>query len=101
MPLGVYYTGVLMDAACHLLDINMIVVVQPDPYFEPFGEVLTFSETDILHDNIIITIQVHTYVYMRITYLSVIFVHVYTCCVKRRYGKKNWIEIAWEVVEGA
>ena len=59
LPLGVYYTGVLMDAACHLLDINTIVVVQPDPYFEPFREVLTFSETDFLNDDIIITIQVH------------------------------------------
>ena len=92
LPPGVYYTGVLMDAACHLLDINTIVVVQPDPYFEPFREVLTFSETDFLNDNIIITIQVHTCGYFNCELVGVL-------CQKEVYIL--WMDIAWDIVKGA
>ena len=60
MEPGLFYIGVLLDAACHLLDLNTTITVHPDPYFEPFEEVLIFSETHILEDNILITIEVHT-----------------------------------------
>ena len=56
LPPGRYYIGLLIDAACDLLDLNKIIEVFPDPVFEPFEEI--FSETDFLEDNIEITISV-------------------------------------------
>ena len=58
MEPGIYYIGVLLDAACHLLDLNMFITVHPDPFFEPFEEVLVISETEFLEENIQITIEV-------------------------------------------
>ena len=76
MELGSFYIGVLLDAACHLLDLNTIITVHPDPYFEPFEEALIFSETDILEENILITIEVHTnHFYNNINHYYVSKVH--------------------------
>ena len=47
-----------MDAACQLLDIDRMVTVHPDPFFVPFEDALTFSETEFLNNNIEITILV-------------------------------------------
>ena len=46
MDPGTLVVGVLMDAACHLLNLNKTVTVHPDPSFEQFEERLVFSETE-------------------------------------------------------
>ena len=38
MDPGTLVVGVLMDAACHLLNLNKTVRVHPDPLFEQFEE---------------------------------------------------------------
>ena len=52
------YIGLLMDGVCHLLDLNTTVTIYEDPFFEPFGETLLFSEADTRETNINITVEV-------------------------------------------
>ena len=59
LPPGDYYVGLLMDAACQLLDLRTSVTVYHDPVFIPFQEPLIFSETDFLKEDVMISIKVY------------------------------------------
>jgi hypothetical protein len=54
---GRYHIGLLMDAACHLLDLKMAVTVYQDPVFIPFNEPQVFSETEFLKKDVVINIK--------------------------------------------
>ena len=60
LPPGTYYIGLLMDAACHLLDLQTAIAVHRDPVFVPFKQPRIFSETDFLKENVLISVQVYT-----------------------------------------
>ena len=63
---GRYHIGLLMDAACHLLDLKMAVTVYQDPVFIPFDEPQVFSETEFLTKDVVINIKVYTYVHVKL-----------------------------------
>jgi hypothetical protein len=53
---GLYAIGVLMDAACRLLDLQTTVTVHDDPIFSKFNDALVFSETEFLREDIVISV---------------------------------------------
>lgn len=74
---GRYHIGLLMDAACHLLDLDMEVKVHQDPIFIPFSGPQVFTEMEFLKSDVVITIKVHIIILTPSNNVKTLFISTY------------------------